>query len=378
MTRSIDRIHLPACSPGTTRTVTVHRYGDAGARPKAYLQSGLHADEIPGMLALSHLVSALDEAADQGRILGEVIVIPTVNPIGIGQRMNGSLLGRYEMGGDGNFNRNWPRLTDAVEARVSDRIGPEEAANALLIREALRAAVAALPADTELRALRRAVMSESIDADIVLDVHCDNDALTHIYCGPALWPDAADLSAEVGSRATMLATDSGGDPFDEVHSLVWHELSERLSSVGPIPQACLSATVELRGQADVWPEMAAADAAALLRFLQRRGVVAGDPGPLPTPQCDATELNATEVLKTPVPGVASYVKRLGDQVREGEVVAQVVDPSADDPLGTAVDVKAGTDGLVFTTRRDKMVRQGQTIAKIVGTKPVREGRLLDD
>ena len=43
---------LPAVGFGTERTLTAWRYGRAGARPKAYLQAAIHADEIPGMLVI--------------------------------------------------------------------------------------------------------------------------------------------------------------------------------------------------------------------------------------------------------------------------------------------------------------------------------------
>ena len=74
MTRETTRIPLIAMSPGTSRAITVHRYGAPGARPKAYLQAGIHADEIPGMLVLHHLVRRLDEAAPQGEVVGVVVI----------------------------------------------------------------------------------------------------------------------------------------------------------------------------------------------------------------------------------------------------------------------------------------------------------------
>ncbi len=59
MARETTRIPLIVMSPGTGRAITVYPYGAKGARPKAYLQAGIHADEIPGMLVLHHLVRRL-------------------------------------------------------------------------------------------------------------------------------------------------------------------------------------------------------------------------------------------------------------------------------------------------------------------------------
>ena len=57
MSRIVSRFPLPPMSLGTERHLTVHAYGDPDARPKAYLQAGLHADELPGSLVLHHLMS---------------------------------------------------------------------------------------------------------------------------------------------------------------------------------------------------------------------------------------------------------------------------------------------------------------------------------
>ena len=48
----------------------------APAGRKVYLQAGLHADEMPGVLVLQHLMALLDEAEKRGQILGEVLVVP--------------------------------------------------------------------------------------------------------------------------------------------------------------------------------------------------------------------------------------------------------------------------------------------------------------
>src|SRR5215472_15596053 len=96
---------LPAVGFGTTRGLSAWRYGKPGARPKAYLQAAIHADEIPGMLVMHHLLPLLDAAAAAGEIAGELIVVPVANPIGLSQSINGTHLGRFDLAGGGNFNR---------------------------------------------------------------------------------------------------------------------------------------------------------------------------------------------------------------------------------------------------------------------------------
>ncbi len=92
MTKSFERIALPSPSPGTSRVLNLHRYGAPGARPKAYLQAALHADEWPGLLVLHHLIGRLDEARDD--VAGEMVVVPSANPVGLAQLLNVRLVGR--------------------------------------------------------------------------------------------------------------------------------------------------------------------------------------------------------------------------------------------------------------------------------------------
>jgi len=96
MGKVVQRIDLDSMSPGTERFVKAHRYGKPGARPKAYLQASLHADEIPGMLAGHHLIGLLDDADARGEIKGEIIVVPVANPVGAGQVINTTFAGRYD------------------------------------------------------------------------------------------------------------------------------------------------------------------------------------------------------------------------------------------------------------------------------------------
>lgn len=380
MPRRTERLRLQHSSCGTIREVLVHRYGTPGARPKAYLQASLHADEIPALLVAHHLVRQLDEAEANGAIRGEIVVVPYANPIGLSQFVNGRHLGRHEIGGGGNFNRNWPDLVTPAAAGIEGKLTESPAENVALIRAVLLAHLEAQTPVSELDSLRLALARQAVDADLVLDLHCDLEALMHLFLIPAHWPEAQDIAAELGCRAVFLAEDSGGNSFDETFSTLWTRLAARFPN-HPIPAACLSGTVELRGVADVADETAEADARALVRSLQRHGEVAGDPGPVPEPLCEATRLDACEIVRAPGFGVISYVAALGARVRRGDLIAWLVDPAAEDPAAGRREIRAGTNGLILS-RRDRMfVHPGATVAKVVGQEPLpdrTDGSLLED
>jgi predicted deacylase len=377
--KTVERLALPPSSPGTARHIAVHRYGSAGGASKVYVQASLHANELPAMLAAHHLIALLDEADAAGRVAGEIVVVPVANPIGLGQFVDGVHLGRYELASGQNFNRGFLDHAAALAERVKGRLGADAAGNVGLIRREWAALVAEHAPTSELASLRRHLTTLALDADIVLDLHSASEAVLHLYIGAARWPDGADLSAELGSVATLLAAESGGEPFDEVFGNIWAKLRALLGNDYPIPDAALSATIELRGHGDVSDELAAGDARALLRFLMRRGIVAGDPGPLPAPHCEATPLDAVDILTAPAGGCLVYKVALGARLRSGDIVAEIVDPLAEDPARRRIAVRTTTDGIFYQRKLLRQIRPGQSCGKVAGEQalPSRQGVLLE-
>ena len=94
MPNTAETITLPGAMPATTRQLRVFSFGEPGARPKAYLQAGLHADEPAGMMILRELCRLLAAAEDAGEIRGEIVVVPVANPLGIDQAVNAAFLRR--------------------------------------------------------------------------------------------------------------------------------------------------------------------------------------------------------------------------------------------------------------------------------------------
>jgi predicted deacylase len=226
---------------------------------------------------------------------------------------------------------------------------------------------------TEVAALRHALLTLSHDADFMLDLHADNEAEVHLYTGTPLWPAAADLAADIDARAVLLAELSGGDPFDEAVGGPWWILA-RDNPDAAIPPACLSATLEMRSNNDVDGDMARGDALALLSFLTRRGLVAGDAGAVPRLLCEATPLEAMQQVTATAAGVVVYKARLGDRVAAGDLIAEIVDPLGAPP----VEIRARTAGVLFARHEQPYAWSGKIIGKIAGAEPLpeRQGKLL--
>ena len=317
------------------------------------------------MLAAHHLLALLRAHEAAGRVAGEIVVVPLANPIGLGQRVLGTAVGRFHLADGGNFNRDFPLLTPDIEWT------DDADANRTAFRAALLAANAAVAATTPVQHLKQTLLGLALDADTVLDLHCDTQAPVHLYTLTPAADAVMPLAALLGARAVLLATESGGDPFDEACSRPWLLARERQPD-RPVPLACTSATVELRGRADVSHSFAEIDAAALAGYMIVVGAIAAPRPVLPTPLCSPTPLSACEPLVTPVAGIVVFRLAAGDRVAAGQIVADVVDPAA----GTCVQVRAQSAGLVFSLTTDRFAAPGQRLGEIAGTTLQRTGLLL--
>lgn len=370
MPHSKRRIALPSMTPGTGRSITFHRFGRAGARPKAYLQAAIHANELPGAMALHHLMPMLAEADRLGRVRGEIVVVPTVNPIGLSQLVGNNHLGRYDLLGRDNFNRNWLELSGAVAERVGNRLGRDASANVAMIRGAALAALAEMRPVNELQTLRAEVMKLAVGADVALDLHCDLEAVLHLFVSRRDWPGPARaLAADIGAAATLY-----NDPYPEsltfsgVNSALWARLAARYPDAN-VPQACLSATIEYRGQHDVNHALGSADARNLYRFLVRRGIVTGRAGPLPRLKADATPIGGMDVGYSPRSGMLVYHVPKGARVARGTPVCEVIDPADARGPKARRQVLARTDGVVFSRKPDgRLAWPGMVLFRIAGAR----------
>jgi predicted deacylase len=368
---------LSGSAPGTRRHLVSFHYGPQDGGRKVYIQSSLHADELPGMLVAHHLRQRLQQLEEQGALMAEVVVVPVANPLGLSQVLQRAHMGRFELASGENFNRHYPELIELlkpqIESRFGGQLGESAAANTALIRQAMREALDAVDAKGELESQRKLLLRLAADADVVLDLHCDCESWAHLYTAGPLWPQVEPLARYLGTHANLLALESGDNPFDEACSQTWWQLQAALPGV-PIELGCVSVTVELRGQADVSHEHAANDAQAILNYLQHLGHVAGDAPELPPLKQPATALEATEVVRTPIAGVVAYHKALGEWVQAGECVADCIDPLT----GEVAQLCASQEGLFFAREWQRFAPAGRPLFKVAGRGAVRSGKLSAD
>ncbi len=365
-----DVIDLPPLAPGLVPRLSVLRFGQPGQGPKVYLQGALHADEAPGTLVAHHLAQRLVSLPEDA-IAGEIVIVPVANPIGLSQRVLGLHLGRFALDDGRNFNRGYPDMAEALVAALHGRLGPDEAQNTALVKASLRSLVAARSPTEPVAALKHTLLSLAIDADWVFDLHCDAEALPHLYTQPGFVADFEPFTRLMQARAILIAEASGDHPFDEAISGVWERVRGAYPQ-HPIRRAGLAATVELRGQQDTEPHFAAADAEAILGFVSHIGVIAGEAPVLPAAECLPTPLAGCSLVEAPATGALQWHVPLGTSISEGQVIATIIDAAS----GQATPVKAECAGLFFARSFSRQVLAGQKLGKIAGREIRRAGTLL--
>ena len=371
---STEIVTLPALAPGSQLQLLKHRFtGGRGGR-SAYVQAGLHADEHPGLLVVQHLLDRLQTLEKEGRILGEIVICPFANPVGLGQNVFGYVTGRFNLANGENFNRNFPDVTPALVKLISsmgeqptDASRPKRLLSQLLIEPEQQDSVSSN---------KRALLQEALRHDLVLDLHCDTAAVMHLYCINDHRKRALELAACMKIGTVFLEDEAGGQPFDEAYNKPWGMLVK--NGLASPENRGFAASIELRGQADVDDEVAQEDAEGILRFLAREGLLALEVPEPDVHQVHVYPLEGASHLQANSNGLLVWKKRLGDVVSRGELIAEIV--PLDAPLGTPrIPVHSDVDGVVIVQPLFKLVRAGQRVALLASKTPLphrQSGKLL--
>jgi uncharacterized protein len=365
-------------SSGSMRSLLVHEFGSQDDTLKIHIQAGLHADEAPGSVVLYKLADRLAELQVQGKIQARITLLPAANPIGAAQYLVGGLhCGRFDLVSGTNFNRGFPDLRPAASQAMGN-IAPEDRhhpqAIAEHVRQHLLAALDDLPCTTELDRWRVALLQLACTADWVLDLHCDQEAVMHMYTAPQLWPNFQTLAVQLGSQVHLLdstAQDSHGHgAFDTACFQPWQAIQEHLGQAPFV--GCRAATIEMRGQADLSESLAEKDVAALLRWLGSLGAISSDGLPAQNSIAEPSPLSGVESIYAPCAGIFVPDIEIGQEVRAGQILGKLYDLQSH----IAHSLCSQYGGKIFARTRSRAVIQGVELIKIAGAHATRSGSLL--
>lgn len=326
----IQHVTINSDTPGQEFVLRVLRFRGSDNGPAVYMQAALHAHEIPGMVALDRLIPLLEAAENEGRLSGSITVVPHANPIGLAQVIFGETLGRFDLNSRVNFNRSFP--SDAAEMTMRK------------------------PAADRLKAT---LLEFATQADIVLDLHCDDEGPIYLYVPERQIDDGVRLARAM--QATFILTDSSDAPvsFDLAVGARW-------SSQRRAEDTRFAATVELRGMIDVTPSFAEQDAAGLYHYLVDVGTIIDELPVISFVDPIVGDIDAAQLISSPIGGAVLYDVTIGDWVSEGQRLATVVS----EPGNAGHAIRSPFDGRIMTRRDRRFVRQGDDVIKVLGIKPV--------
>ena len=369
---------LDGTSLGTTRHVTAVHFGPEDAQRKIYIQASLHADELPGSLVVYHLRPLLEQLEQAGRVQSHIVLVPLCNPIGLDQPLMYRQNGRFDAFSGRNFNRlvNLP-LYERVLARLQadpEVLGDDAQANVATIRQLMAQELQAYEPQTQVDLLQHLLVRLAYDADVVLDLHCDEKAVMHTYTLPQLWERAEPLARYLRSECQILSENSGSNAFDEFLSTIWLRLSREFPQVN-IPLASFTITVELRGEADLQHEKAQTDAQAIVQYLAHIGAIDLDEKatqPMPDLIREPHPLSGLAYVLAPTSGIVVYHVRAGETVTKGQLLADIVDPVHQ----LCTPVYTPTNGFVYATHHANFAQQGVTLVSVSGSTDLGLGEVL--
>jgi predicted deacylase len=345
MQKSIERI--AGDSEGVSYEFPVFRFGGIDkAEPSAYLQAALHAGELPGVVAIDALMPMLEKAEAEGRIKGNITIVPQANPIGRAQYHFGEHQGRFHLGTRTNFNRGFPLLAAPDTTLLPDTtLGTAD------------------------HRLKTRLLQLSIGHDIVLDLHCDDEGLAYLYVHTTLWPDMADCAAAMRVDAVILWDEDTDGTFEGASITPYLNVPADAARF----DRRVATTVEYRGILDVDGALAGADAEGLYRLLVARGVILDQA--LSTPGGFAgivAPLENIDMMPAPRAGAILYNVKPGDRVEKGALLATIV--HAPGEAGGRTEVFAPQAGIILTRRSRRIIRAGEDLLKLVGDRKSADAR----
>lgn len=368
-----ETVTLIGSTPGTSYQLTALHFGPDNGK-KVYMQASLHGDELPGSLVAYYLHQLLLRLEQEGRLEARIVLVPFCNPIGLGQMLNYQPIGRFHFASAQNFNRLTPNFNlsqklIALIEREGIAWSDTAADNTVLLRRYLKRVIDEIEVFSETDSMHKTLLSWAYDADIVLDLHCDNHAVLHMYGCPESWHRLEPLARYLGSQCQLLSEDSGSNSFDEVLYSIWPRLRAHFPTV-PLELACIGSTVEFRGEYQLSHELAAQDAEALIQYLNQQGYLQLPEErhqALPALACEPHPLGGLCYIDAPTSGIAVYLVQPGDWVEAGQAIVDIVDPIS----LAKTTVRSPAAGVVFAHSGQRLARPERKLMSI--SSPVEQG-----
>ena len=372
-------IIIRTMASGDKLTIPVWKFSGEQPGYKVYIQANIHGPEIAGIGACRELINVLMKE----EICGSVVVVPTANPCGLNSKINNLQIGYTDLNDSavGNFNREYKLL-------VKDQKGSCDGKSGLIDLDGFIEKYSESDLDVIVSQFEQELFGSlenvkikdgrnglryglklaltlqqlALDSNFVIDLHTGEKAVHFCYTFNECFESAKYFN--IGSFIEL--ADEFEGVFDEAFLLPWIRLHRKLKKAGK--EFAFSKfnkeafTLELGSGDRINSISMKEDAARLVNFLRCKGVLKGSGEKMLSKyvKCKHEDLCS---YYSPTGGLILWQKKVGDWVKEGEVLAYLIQPGKEDQ--SEIPVKAKDNGLINNMAPTHVVHEGMHLCSIM-------------
>lgn len=330
---NITTLKVRELATGDSLEIPIFRFKGSANGPSVYIQSSIHGAELQGNAVIYELLKYFAKNPP----LGDVVLVPLVNPYGANFILGDFTYGRF----DPSTGDNWNRLYwKAICASDSDRQDDYQIDVQKFVQENINLSVTDRHAkfqtalQTALKAyyenqkkqgmyygqrLAAEIQTMAFQADIVLDLHCDTISERHIYV-PKYAKDSA-CYFDISYLVTIDNVFSGA--LDEASFFPWWSLTKAEEKQGIHSSPGVeSFTIELGNKELLAPAQTETDVASIIKYLQYRKVIAGDA--VSPKAIKRYAVDKFYCLHTDSGGLVNFCCTLGAHYKPGDKLAEIL------------------------------------------------------
>ncbi|WP_018298856.1 M14 family zinc carboxypeptidase [Fangia hongkongensis] len=322
--------------------------------PSVYIQASMHGAEIQGNAVIFELLKHFSEKRPNGNIT----IVPQCNPVGGTHRVGAAHQGRFDpMSGD-NWNRYYfyPNLNyDALAKSYVNKSEKEYKVDfrKLLLKE-IEEALSKPYLLTRAKYMAYRLQSLAYKADIVLDLHTDNNAITYLY-SPSYTKNTASY---FGYSDVILIENTFGGALDEAIFSPWWHLQQALEKEKYNSEVCVeSYTLELGSEEVISKSLAIEQVDGILNYFYHKGVMSGSQIENKVNYC---EISNFKTIYAEMGGLYEWYVHPGEFIKKGMVIGRVIQPS----YAMEVDVLAPVSGKIASVSNKGALPQNSHLLNI--------------
>ena len=325
MPTTITKSHISVAQNASGRHLNVPIYEISSQLdgPHVYIQSSIHGSEVQGNVVIYHLVRALKELT----IHGKITLVPNCNPVGTNIKAGEYTLGRFDPVNGTNWNRGYYYDEESV-IDFADTVTAQDSIED--IRRAFKAQTLSQIQQKQqqpwglglAQQLNLTLQSIACQADIVLDLHNGPVSSRHIYIPEYLAHQATQFSMP----HVILIPNHFAGALDEASFCPWWTLSEHLTTRfgRPYDFNIEAYTLEMGSQEIIDFADGETDASSILAYLQHKHCIATvDYQPQDIKRV-GVYLKDYKTLFTDFGGMVEYTAKPGQQIKQGDTLAKVL------------------------------------------------------